>query len=420
MKPTILFCILIAIFGQLSAQQGWQYQNSNLANNQFGAIYAISGDIVYVISDQGKFVKTMDGGSSWVVQNTGVAESFFDVAFVNTNTGYAVGHHGTIIKTTDGGTTWTLMASGTTKDLFSLFIKAAGNVWVVGDSGVILNSQDGGSTWLNNGGLTQKQLNSIAFRDANTGFIAGNAGTLFKTTDGGGNWNPVSIATTKDLYSVTITGNCVYFLAGSVYDYMFGADQIYKTTDNVNWTNFYPGLGSQGFSRLYFQNDSLGFTIFSDCTTNGDCMIEISKTTDYGQNWSTSFDNWNPPSLVGIAYSDIVFVTDSIGYALSGNNILKTTDGGTFVGVGELNNDHFFKMFPNPASPGILKIELTNIDVAALTIEISDIRGRILYTAREPGHSNTLDLSGIKRGVYFVKLIRGNSIVEVQKLVITE
>ncbi|MFZ4520966.1 MAG: YCF48-related protein [Bacteroidales bacterium] len=417
MKANLLLFLLIVFGNQLMAQQGWQYQNSNLSGNLSGVISPFTRDTVFVMADPGKFCKTTNGGSLWVQSNTGSAESFFDMAFVSSSTGYAVGTNGAILKTSDGGNTWTALTSGTTRDLFSVFIVAPDNIWVVGDSGVILTSLDFGSTWQNNNALTQNRLNSVRFRNFSNGYIAGNAGTLLKTTNGGSTWNLVNLATTKDFYALCLTGNYAYMLAGWVHNYSYGGDELYRTTDNIFWTHDYLAANPTGITGMYFRNDSLGFTITSNCTTNGECFIGISKTTDFGQNWQMSLYDWNPPSMVGIASSGIAFVTDSIGYALSGDNILKTTDGGTYVSVRELVNSKLPRVYPNPATDKItLRYPSFNSSDRGL-ISIFNSYGQLILQEPLMQEKNDIMLPTLSKGVYFLKVNSGDK-SEVVKFVI--
>ena len=417
MKTNLLMILVMTLSSQLLSQQGWQYQNSDLYSNQYGDICALNKDTVFIIANEGVFLKTYDGGTNWIEQNTGYLESFYDLSFINSDTGYAVGQNGTIIKTIDGGLIWTSQSSGTDKDIFSIYINSLNNIWAVGDSGIILNSSDFGNNWTLNNSLSNKRLNSIQFKNNDTGFIAGNNGTLFSTLNGGNTWDNINIGTTKDLFSITITDNYVYLLAGWVDDYYYDCDEFFKTNDNINWVSHYLEYAIPGISDLYFQNDSLGFYLSSNCTTNGDCGIEINKTTDYGQNWEKSLDDWNPPYMPGIGYSDIEFVTDSIGYVLSGDIILKTTDGGIFVGIKELNSSPHFTIYPNPSYSDKLNIKLLNTDFNGLSIKIFDIKGKIILKKNDLKSLGNINISNLNAGVYFVKLLKEDKIIDVKKLV---
>lgn len=69
----------------------------------FNDIYATSQDTVYVVGVFGKIAKTVNGGLTWYIQNTGISSHLYTVYFLNNNTGYAVGDSGRILYTTNGG-----------------------------------------------------------------------------------------------------------------------------------------------------------------------------------------------------------------------------------------------------------------------------------------------------------------------------
>lgn len=50
-----------------------------------------------------------------MAQDSGTANALLGVSFVDANTGTAVGVRGTILRTTDGGTTWVAQDSGPCK-----------------------------------------------------------------------------------------------------------------------------------------------------------------------------------------------------------------------------------------------------------------------------------------------------------------
>jgi photosystem II stability/assembly factor-like uncharacterized protein len=420
MKTKILLMLMIIFGSQAMGQQGWLYQPSTLYYNPYGAICSINKDTACVIANDGKFLKTVDGGMNWNETLTGSSMTFLDVVFSNGAEGYAVGTLGTIIKTVDGGINWSTLNTGTTKSLLSVFIGTSNGIWVVGDSGMILHSSDHGNTWTMNSSLTNKRLNSICFQDSGTGFIAGSEGTLLGTTDAGVTWNPINIGSIKDLFSLSITENRTYLLAGAVYGFSYYSEEMFQTQDHINWTGSMLGTSMPGSSRVFFPNDSVGFCISSNCTTNGECWIGIIKTTDSGLSWETSLNDWNPPQLVGMGSGDLVFATDSIGYALCGSNILKTTDGGTFAGIGQLKSARQMNIYPNPSTSGRLSIDLPGPDLPGTVIEISDIEGRVLYHTNSLRHRNNLDVKFLESGCYVVKCIQDNCVKEIAKFIVVK
>ncbi len=72
------------------------------------------------------------------------------------------------------------------------------------------------------------------------------------------------------------------------------------------------------YNAVFFLNDSVGF-VAGICGGNN---ITIKKTTNYGESWYIVHDTINAWIY------DIYFPSDSIGYASTYENVLKTTDGG--------------------------------------------------------------------------------------------
>ena len=70
------------------------------------------------------------------------------------NTGYVVGDGGTIIKTLDGGVTWNLLQSGTTYELNSVSFPNSTTGYTAGDLGTILKTTNGGGPPV---GIVEKQ-----------------------------------------------------------------------------------------------------------------------------------------------------------------------------------------------------------------------------------------------------------------------
>jgi len=406
---SILVFLLLTHFS--SAQEGWNAQDANLTTNAHGAIYPINENLVCAITDNGMFYKTLNGGENWSEQNLGIDESFYDINFYDANFGIAVGSNGTLIKTDNGGNNWTLVATGTTEHLTSIYINNPNSIWVVGDNGVLLFSDDNGEYWTLDETTSEEKLNSVVFKDENNGFIAGDNGTLLKTTNAGISWSPISLTSVNDLFSISISENNIFFLsgdAGDYPDYYHDANKMFKTSDGMNWTSndldfYYPGL-----SKLFFQNDGLGFCILSNSTVNGDEAILIKKTIDSGETWIDSFNGWDVGYGVGISYADIKFVTNDIGYALSGNNILKTIDGGTFVSINEFENNSSLSIYPNPAKT---QVQINSPMCTIEQVEILDVTGKIVKRITVLDKQTTIDLKHQSKGIYFIKAITKKGVI---------
>jgi photosystem II stability/assembly factor-like uncharacterized protein len=123
-------------------------------------------------------LKTIDGGSTWTQQTSGVTGTgLSDVHFVSTTTGWAVGSGGTALKTTDGGSTWSAQ-SGVTNYLTGVHFVDTSTGWIVGQGGRIFATVNGGTTWTQQTSGTSNFLNSVYFTSATTGWVAGDSGTI--------------------------------------------------------------------------------------------------------------------------------------------------------------------------------------------------------------------------------------------------
>ena len=421
MKLSFYFFAAFFITTQLFSQNGWEHQAVN-SSNQYGAICAIDENLVHVILDDGIFIKSTDGGLNWLEYYAGVSEYFFDMVFYNNDIGFAVGANGSIIKTINGGEDWTLLSSGTSNDLFSISMPSLNNIWIAGDNGTILNSTNQGDTWTLFDSISSEKLNSISFRDADIGFVAGNNGALFHTQNGGVLWEESNISTTDDLFSITTSDNFSFLLAGEVLGSDYYGFSGFKTSNNTDWTNLPISVFGFGLSKIYFNNDDLGFSsetadALCDCVS-----LLVSKTTDSGENWEESCVYETTITSNQLShYSDIDFATDEIGYVLSGNIILKVTDCDTTILLNTNNlkfSNNAFTLYPNPTSSNSINIDFNTIYTSELSIKLFDINGKILLSESSITPKTSIDISSISQGIYFVSLLKEGHIITTQKLII--
>ena len=425
MKLPLFFFVAFFITIQVFSQEGWDYQIINSSNSeQHGAICAVDENLVYLILDDGIFLKSTNGGENWMEYDTGVSEYFFDMAFYNNDIGFAAGANGTIIKTTNGGEDWMLLSSGTSNDLFSISMPSLNTIWMVGNNGTVLNSTNQGDTWAIDNTMSNEKFNSISFRDTDIGFIAGNNGTLFHTLNGGVLWEESNIPTNNDLFSISTTDNSSFLLAGYVDEYYYyQGDTGFKTNDNVNWEEFYIDFPNVGPSKIYFLNDDLGFSAASACALCDCCFLDIVKSSNSGENWEGSCNlETTATNLLALYYLDIDFATDEIGYVLSGSLLLKTVDGGTYTIILNaddfINNNNRFALYPNPSNQTNFYIDFSNLNTDNLSIDIFDINGKIIFSENKLHHDMSIDISNFSEGIYFVELIKNGSIIDNQKLIV--
>jgi photosystem II stability/assembly factor-like uncharacterized protein len=134
---------------------------------------------------------TTDGGATWSVQESGIAQSLHAIDCADASRCWAVGN-AVIIHTTDGGASWlTHTPENMQMPLRGIDVIAADNIWVAGEGGVLAHSSDGGLTFVN----VEKPLGmyeDVKFVDEQHGIAGGaNSGGTFGgevTHDGGATW----------------------------------------------------------------------------------------------------------------------------------------------------------------------------------------------------------------------------------------
>ena len=105
---------------------------------RFNAVAFVDQRRGWAVGERGLMLVTMNGGRSWLAQESNVRVDLSDVKFVNRHTGWAVGAEGTIIHTKDGGAHWQVEPSDTRHPLERLSVVERGRAWAVGFGGTII------------------------------------------------------------------------------------------------------------------------------------------------------------------------------------------------------------------------------------------------------------------------------------------
>ncbi len=195
--------------------ESWETQFSNdslnvvnlfFLDNQTGWASAWSS----VYEPYGTFIlKTTNGGTDWEPTRLRVGEKFVNsFYFLDTSKGFAVGYPGLFMRTVDGGETWvdvnldSAVLSGfppyTVKFYNDQYGYASGGVRDI--AGVVWRTTDGGIDWttvVNN--LTSEPVYDIHIFDSLNVIAMGGdpeyGASLVKTTDGGNTWNYTLLGT---------------------------------------------------------------------------------------------------------------------------------------------------------------------------------------------------------------------------------
>jgi len=107
---------------------------------------SVSADgIITLIAEFDLVMRSADQGETWEIVNEKGDGSLFALHFRDANTGFAVGQNGKVIKSLDGGLTWNEMPSVTKENLLDVW--SSGNQVLVSGIRTLLRSRDDGLTW---------------------------------------------------------------------------------------------------------------------------------------------------------------------------------------------------------------------------------------------------------------------------------
>jgi photosystem II stability/assembly factor-like uncharacterized protein len=334
-------------------------QNSNLTAQRFMSIFMKHPDTVFISGNDGKILRTVNGGNNWIQIYTDTLKQFWGLFFVNSNTGFTAGSNGLILKTTNKGDNWTTLNSTTSTALDGIYFVNE-TTGYVGGANIFLKTTDAGQTWVNKLGSFISPFETaedVYFADANTGIYGTNASRIVKTTNGGDSWYLVN----------NIIGGAVW--------------------------------------GLEFPAPNIGYA----CTDSGKVM----KTVNGGENWIVQ----NTPLTGTDHFYEISFPSVNTGYVCTwSGKILKTTDGGaTYVNNTNSGIPREYKLFqnyPNPFNP-TTNIKFAIPENGQVTLKVYNIIGKEIKTLVDGNmqageYETNFDARGMSSGIYFYKLESGD------------
>lgn len=440
----------------------WFHPNVGGYDDRLRSIFFINDYTGFIASGYGVALKTTDQGFNWNVQTISYDYNFNSIYFTDVNTGYIVGAtnyfagtaYARIFKTTDSGSSWVQvvppLAYGSFYDV--KFINANTGI-VVGDTGRIVKTTNAGVNWNISQYSTNGFLRSMQFLDSSTGIIVGNQGNILKTSNQGSQFNRINYSNDDSLKALFFIDSLIGYAAGNnglimkdsigfwfkVYskygikfksvffsDYLTGYcaandGTIYKTINGgVSWGTYQLNISSQ-LNSIRFLNTNTGFV-------TGDSG-RIFKTTNAGQTWNslTSGSNLN--------LNKIALIDSNVAMVVGDNGVfLKTTDSGlswTVYSVGVMRKLNSIFSISNDIqyivgdSSTLLKstnagLNWQSIILPTITYDINDLifvnsatgyiigdQGRILKTTNS-GINWGFQISGVNNNLHGINFVSPN------------
>ncbi len=341
------------------------------SSNKIYDVYTYNQLIVYLCGVNGMISKTSNGGLNWVTQTSPAAYYYYDLDFINSTTGMVVGDDGKAAFTANGGTNWIqtqLNVSPGTKLDYKVCDMIDVNTWLVASA----------DTQISN-------INySYLHRTTNNGTSYQNVYTMI-----GGLTNDVSF-----IYLRVMTSTTIYAVSANGY--------FLRSIDNgTTWTAVQlPTIPL----AVNFANMSTGYY----CGQSG----VIRKTTNGGLNWIQQ----TSPTTEALK---TVYCNDTNNVYAAGNNgiIVRTQNGGSFVGIEPVSNEipgqfSLNQNYPNPFNP-VTRISFDIPVQSFVKLTVYDILGNEISTLIKEDlsagrYEAEFDATELPTGTYFYRLNAGN------------
>lgn len=336
MKRLFTLFIFITIFCLNSFAQQLQVLSQPDFKEMMNDIYFVNENTGWIAGAKGYIYKTTDGGDNWSEQVSGISDNIQRLFFTDENKGWAGVLNGAVLKTTDGGNNWikysfTNVAPNVAFSLFDVLYFTDENTGyaVAGKLKAIylLRTTDGGVSWtIKDSMVTTSNMRwyDLDFREGK-GSMAGDQKNRFRySTDNGINWGaatPIVDGFFGAIKSIKWLNGSDVIAIGEGNEFNGVPVPIYKSTNGgIDWVKKNQSV-STVYDRVkdaYFKNGTEGIGVGS----NGFSKIFIIKTSDGGENWSTST----------VGYSFGLQALSGIGdklFALgSSTHIIKSSDFG--------------------------------------------------------------------------------------------
>lgn len=423
MKSINKFSLLISVlilstisFGQRTSE--WETLASP-TNDVLRKIFFYDENNGWAVGLSGTILHTGNGGSTWVIQNSGLTSPIVDIFFVNINLGWALTYPQTppfgttILKTTNGGVDWFVDSTFFLNEIMYTIRFFDDSVGFIGGNG-IKKTTDGGKTWNNSviepGGVSTLPIYKFSFFNDTFGYACGGridiAGVVWRTTDGGDNWSYLGLSPDQ-IFDVFVFDSLNAIALSGDPEGLFPINKIKTTDGGLSWnssaTSFY-GLSY----TIDFLNKQEGWSASG---------IKFLHSSDGGENW---LEQLTPNSA---AIYDLLFVDKYTGFACGENGTLLK-----FTSLKKPSVDKpTFKLlqnFPNPFSKKTViafTVLSENFDnPSKVKIIIYDILGNKILTFLDDEfywgyysfefNPNSLNIN-LSSGVYIVTLISGNEFI---------
>ena len=422
MKKISIILAAMLVCGVMQAQlvEGWLEIPTGVTENLFG-VACLDKNEVIACGENGKILKTVDGGETWAVRFEKEGYDMIHVAFANAQVGYACGdscwwnednHKGVIVKTTDGGETWQELPNTEFVHLEwpdwirpnDLCVVDEETYYLFTKDAVLWRTTDGGQSFTSTPFEFGMVKHCELFFEGETGYLVVIDGGIHihKTTDLGQTWNEVADIAYFD-YSVVTH----FFDKNHVEMFGYfgeGTHNLLVTEDGFETVSYlsvecpiidYYGMGNVSHSK--YTSDTYG------CILIGMTLMKGSTDT----NPYIMKDGWEHCEWVkqgipdcennGMVQCRDLYAVDGVDttfYIAAENGFVYKSAMIPVSGIEESVSQ--INVYPNPA------LEMVHIEgVEVAEVMVYNALGQVVKTVRG---TNEIDLSGLVDGVYMLRI----------------
>jgi len=289
----------------------------------------VDENIGYAAGNSNKFYKTTDGGLTWEDQAPAnftprpvelVAKNENELFLI---TFYDIG----LMKSVDGGANWTRESASyyVNNRYQSIDLLEDGTLWMTGDYQTITSSTDNGDNWTELFEADKFAKSFVAFSDQGVGISAGAGNEVYKSLDDGETWEVVDMIDSRSS-DIALGKDGAFFITNTTRG-------ILRSIDNgENWEYVLERAGL--FRKIASSPNGTLFATEQDGSNN-----YIHRSSDNGTTWDSI------ASPMDLTIYQMGMMSDQIGFASKGAELIQTTDGGASWDLIDEDFDGDFRVF---------------------------------------------------------------------------
>lgn len=415
----ILLAVLILLNRKVNSQGGWIQQNSGTSLKLY-AIHFYDADFGFAMGQNGKMLRTTNGGNNWEIQNSITSGVIRDVKILSSQRVIAISVDNAVMSlllTTNGGNNWNISAFDNSNQYNGPIEINFINVTfgVIAYDYKIKYTTNGGNNWINsvvNGNSINAWFHDVHMISQSTGYAllyrkfssTNHDAQIYKTTNGCETWDYTgsSFDHSDNTYSIKFGFSFLnaqnVWLCGMTKPYSGGDESYLVISANGFNNNNYSNLGSLKFIHdCYFVNQYTGWFI-------GDRGVY--KTVNAG---TTIFAQTGDEIM-----NDMHFINENTGWIVADTGkIFKTTNGGDPIGIQQISTEtpvsfSLFQNYPNPFNP-ISSIKFDLVSSGNVKLIVFGVLGQEAITLvnqklQTGSYKVDWDATNFPSGVYFYRL----------------